>query len=129
MENEKEKQIAQYMESLEISYQEAEQLFEDDQEDYIGEDGEEMTEKAKKVMRTIHQAESGNGRKGKKVERVRKENFTKREIISEIHNLLLEKYGIAEITNPEKYISFQIGEDKFEVNLIQKRKPKPKTGV
>lgn len=129
MENEKEKQIAKYMESLEISYQEAEQLWEDDQEDYIGEDGEEMTEKAKKVMRTIHQAESGNGRKGKTVERVRAENPIKRKIISEIQNLLLEKYGKSEITNPEKYISFQIGDDMYEVNLIQKRKPKPKTGA
>lgn len=126
MENEKEKQILQYMASLEISREEAEQLYEDDLEDYIGEDGEEMTEKAKKVMRTIHQAESGDGRKGKKVERVRKENPTKREIISEIQNLLMELYGNAEITNPEKYISFQIGSDEFEINLIQKRKPKTK---
>lgn len=126
MENEKEKQILQYMASLEISREEAEQLYEDDLEDYIGEDGEEMTEKAKKVMRTVHQAESGDGRKGKKVERVRKENPTKREIISEIQNLLSELYGNAEITNPEKYISFQIGSDEFEINLIQKRKPKTK---
>ena len=44
MENEKEKQILQYMSSLEISREEAEQLYEDDLEDYIGEDGEEMTE-------------------------------------------------------------------------------------
>lgn len=126
---EKEQQILKYMEIMEISHEEAEQLFEDDQEDYIGEDGEEMTEKAKKVMRTIHQAESGSGRKGKTVERVRAENPIKREIISEIQNLLLEKYGKSEITNPEKYISFQIGDEKYEVNLIQKRKPKPKTGA
>lgn len=125
----KEQQILKYMESLKISREEAEQLFEDDQEDYIGEQGEEMTKNAKEVMRTIHKAESGNGRKGKTVERVRLENPTKRMVITEIYNLLLGIAENIEITNPEKYISFQLGEDMFEVNLIQKRKPKPKTGA
>ena len=35
----KEKEIRKYMEKLGISYEEAEQLWEDDQEDYIGEAG------------------------------------------------------------------------------------------
>jgi hypothetical protein len=30
----------------------------------------------------------------------------------------------AEITNKERQIAFQIGEDKFELTLVQKRKPK-----
>ena len=47
----KEKEIKKYMEKLNISYQEAEQLWEDDQEDYIGEEGEQMTENAKSLKR------------------------------------------------------------------------------
>ena len=39
----KEKQILTYMEKLKISRKEAEELWEDDQEDFIGDDGEEMT--------------------------------------------------------------------------------------
>jgi hypothetical protein len=45
---EKEKQIATYMKKLGISKEEATQLYYDDMDDYIGEDGEEMTRKAKK---------------------------------------------------------------------------------
>lgn len=124
----KEKQILKYMETLEVSREEAEQLFEDDQEDYIGEVGEEMTKKSKEVMRTIHGAESGEGRKGKTVERVRPENPIKREIIYKIQDLLVAEYGNAELVNVEKYISFKIGDESYEINLIQKRKPKVKTG-
>lgn len=47
----KEKQILEYMKKLEISREEAEQLWEDDQEDFIGEEGEEMTKKAKEIKR------------------------------------------------------------------------------
>ena len=47
----KEKQILSYMNSLKISREEAEQLWEDDQADYIGEEGEEMTKKAKEIKR------------------------------------------------------------------------------
>ena len=47
----KEKQILSYMKSLKISREEAEQLWEDDQADYIGEEGEEMTKKAKEIRK------------------------------------------------------------------------------
>ena len=50
--NEKEKQILKFMESLKISREEAEQLWEDDQEDYIGEEAEEMTRKAKEIKKS-----------------------------------------------------------------------------
>ena len=44
----KEQQIQNYMTKLNISYEEALQLWEDDQEDFIGEEGEKMTQKAKR---------------------------------------------------------------------------------
>ena len=47
----KEQQIKSYMDKLKISREEAEQLWKDDQEDYIGEEAEEMTRKAKEVKR------------------------------------------------------------------------------
>jgi hypothetical protein len=48
---EKEKEIKKFMELFKISRAEAEQLWEDDQNDFIGEDGEEMTRKAKEIKR------------------------------------------------------------------------------
>lgn len=125
MANDKETAIQKYMASLEISREEAEQLWEDDQEDFIGEEGEEMTIKAKEVMRTIHGADSGKKTQPKKnAPRERKENPTKREIIQSLFAVVSNLADSAEVTNVEKYISFQIGEDTFELNLVQKRKPK-----
>ena len=58
----------------------------------------------------------------------RKENPTKSGIISEIAKFLEEKSENAcenvKITNPERQISFTIGENSYEFTLVQKRKPK-----
>ena len=61
-------------------------------------------------------------------QRKRKENPTKAGIIAEIATFLLQNAGFApenvEITNKERQIAFQIGENSFELTLVQKRKPK-----
>ena len=68
------------------------------------------------------------GEKTKKTERkapVRKENTTKSGIIAEISEFLSEKgYEMVEITNKERQIAFKIGENDYELTLVQKRKPK-----
>jgi predicted RND superfamily exporter protein len=60
--------------------------------------------------------------------RERKANPTKAGIISELAKFLEEASEYAtenvEITNKERQIAFTIGEDKFELTLVQKRKPK-----
>ena len=60
--------------------------------------------------------------------KARKENVTKSEIIAEIVQFLSENQVISaenvQILNKEKQILFKKGEDMFEINLIQKRKPK-----
>ena len=60
--------------------------------------------------------------------RERKENPTKGGIIAELHKFLSEMSEFAtenvEITNKERQIAFKIGEDAFELTLVQKRKPK-----
>lgn len=62
----------------------------------------------------------------KKVER--KENVTKSEIIAEIVAFLHENSAISaenvQILNKERLISFQKGEETFEITLVQKQKPK-----
>lgn len=60
--------------------------------------------------------------------RARKENATKGGIITELHTFLTENSGFSiencVITNKERQIAFEIGGEKFELTLIQKRKPK-----
>ncbi len=58
----------------------------------------------------------------------RKENPTKANIISAIFQFLTEMSALCpenvEITNKERQIAFTIGENAFELTLVQKRKPK-----
>lgn len=58
----------------------------------------------------------------------RKPNATKGGIISELFAFLSENSGFSvenlQILNKERQISFEIGGEKFELTLVQKRKPK-----
>ena len=58
----------------------------------------------------------------------RKENPTKAAIIAELSKFLQEISENAcenvEITNKERQIAFKIGENSYELTLVQKRKPK-----
>ena len=69
-------------------------------------------------------AKSADNKRGK----VRAENPTKSGIIAEIAEYLTENCGFATenvtITNKERQISFSIADEKFELTLVQKRKPK-----
>lgn len=60
--------------------------------------------------------------------KVRAENPTKGNLISKIYEFLTENADLGcenvEILNKEKLISFKIGENTFELDLKQKRKPK-----
>lgn len=60
--------------------------------------------------------------------RKRKENPTKASIISELAKFLTENSENAcenvEITNKERMIAFKVGDNLYELTLVQKRKPK-----
>lgn len=57
--------------------------------------------------------------------RQRKENVTKKGIIQELFDYLQSQgYADLAITNAERQIAFAVGEDKFELTLVQKRKKK-----
>ena len=59
--------------------------------------------------------------------KARKENPTKASIIAELAKFLTENSENAcemvEITNKERQIAFKIGENAYELTLVQKRKP------
>lgn len=115
----KELQIKQYMEKLGISYQEAEQLWEDDQEDYIGEEGEQMTLKAKELKRY----EKSDISKRKKSTRERKVDHVKRWILEQAESGLDGFVENVEYQN-EVSISFDYEGEHYSLKLTRHRPPK-----
>ena len=115
----KEQQIKIYMEKLKISREDAEQLWEDDQEDYIGDAGEEMTRKAKEVKR-YERKESTNKSKSKKE---RKIDENKLLILDKLHKTL---ETFVKITNrkTETEISFVYNDENYTLKLTKHRKEK-----
>ena len=71
---------------------------------------------------TVYKMDNTDGK------RSRKENPTKAGIIAELAKFLTENSENAcemvEITNKERQIAFKIGENAYELTLVQKRKPK-----
>ena len=119
------KQIEKLMKLLKISEEEAIQLVADDK---AIDRGERMSFDLSKEQEKQAKKYANVGEKTKKTERkapVRKENATKSTIITEISAFLAEKgYEMVEITNKERQIAFKVGENDYELTLVQKRKAK-----
>lgn len=118
--------IERSMKSLELTKEEAIQMWLEDEGYLENEEQEELERKAKenRITATIHQATTKDPRKKIQKERVRKENPTKEMVIREIAALLPKFAEDVEVLNVGKLISFRIGEEKYEIDLKQKRKPK-----
>lgn len=73
---------------------------------------------------TDRKAKSENNMRGK----VRAENLTKSGIIASLSDFLTENGNLCcenvKITNKERQIAFSVGENKYELTLVQKRTPK-----
>ena len=118
--------IERSMKSLELTKEEAIQMWLEDEGYLENEEQEKLERKAKenRITATIHQASAKDSHKKTQKERVRKENPTKEMVIREIAALLPKFAEDIEILNVGKLISFRIGEEKYEIDLKQKRKPK-----
>lgn len=118
--------IERSMKSLELTKEEAIQMWLEDEGYIENEEQEALEKKAKenRITATIHQASAKDPRKKTQKERVRKENPTKEMVIREIAALLPKFAEDIEVLNVGKLISFRIGEEKYEIDLKQKRKPK-----
>jgi hypothetical protein len=81
-----------------------------------------MANSTTKKRKTVYNFDTSN--------RKRKENVATIDIIAKLCEFLKENTEIScdnvEITNKERQIAFSVGEDKFELTLVQKRKPKEK---
>lgn len=116
--------IANYMQKLELTQDEAIELWLTDNDYMDNEEVDRLSQLAKdnKITSTIHGAESGE-RKGREV--TKKENPTKEGIIKEVA-ATLEKIGAVniKITNISKLIEFEMDGNNFKLDLVQKRQPK-----
>ena len=89
-----------------------------------------LTEEQKKVVKKMTNSDTKTKKSALTVYKFekktnRKENTTKSAIIAELANFLVENgYELVEITNKERQIAFKVGENDYELTLVQKRKPK-----
>ena len=114
----KEQEIQKHMKVLGISREEAEQLWEDDQNDFIGEEGEEMTRKAKEIKRY----EKGDKPKAK-AKKERKVDENKKLILGKLHKALETFVKITNVKT-ETEISFVYNDEEYTLKLTKHRKGK-----
>lgn len=123
-----ETQKQKIMRVLEVSEKEAEEILAYDNAVDSGMKTQyDLTKEQEKETRKYRQADrkrtSYNFSK-----RERKPNATKGGLIQELYKFLCENSEFSTenvtITNKERQIAFQIGENKFELTLVQKRNPK-----
>lgn len=122
--------IQRIMDGLKCSREEAESVYEYDK----AVDHDEKTafdlppDKAKVAQKMAHTGTRKAPMIPRLTPRERKPNATKGAIIANLTQFLEEMSDFdvknLQIVNKERQIAFEIGEDKFELTLVQKRKPK-----
>jgi hypothetical protein len=117
-------QVERIMRSLGVTEAEAKTILAEDKAIDRGErmdfDLSPEAEKEAKKMANVGTRKTAS----EPVERKRKENFTKANVISEVAKFLENLGENVQITNKERQIAFSIGSEDYEFTLVQKRKPK-----
>lgn len=115
-------EIQKNMQILDITEQEAIQMWLEDEGYETNEQVEQLTKKAKQNKTILVGARENV--ENKKTERERKANPTKARIIEEIYYKLAEMEGISslKVENSEKIITFDLDGNTYKLDLVQKRK-------
>lgn len=119
----KEKQILNYMQKLNLTREEAEQLYKDEEEDNLP----ELTADQKKVEKEMRQADRKKETTPRK--RERKPNEDKRFLIGMLQEFIENPNGIyspAKIVNPEREIELRYNGNCYRLVLMKPRKEKEK---
>lgn len=124
IENQKQK----IMRVLEVNEKEADEILAYDMAVDQGKKTEyDLTPQQEKETRKYRQADRKHTNYNF-TKRERKPNATKGGLIQELYNFLTTGSGFeiinCEITNKERQIAFGVGENKFEITLVQKRQKK-----
>ena len=90
----------------------------------VNEEQEELDKEAKGKVKLVAKTEKPVKKTPK--ERVQKENPTKELIIQTIYNALqqIDNISSVNVENKAKLITFELNNEQFKVDLVQKRKPK-----
>lgn len=121
---EKEKTIQLYMSKLDLSHEEAEQMWLDEQEDNLP----ELTPEQKAVAKEMAQADRKKETAPRK--RERKPDNDKRLLVSVLHGFLhdflfaSQDHLHCEMTNPEREIEFTFKGNLYRLTLSKPRKEK-----
>ena len=121
---EKEKTIQLYMSKLDLSHEEAEQMWLDEQEDNLP----DLTPEQKAVAKEMAQADRKKESTPRK--RERKPDNDKRLLISVLHGFLHDFLSASqdhlhcEMTNPEREIEFTFKGNRYRLTLSKPRKEK-----
>lgn len=121
---EKEKTIQLYMSKLDLSHEEAEQMWLDEQEDNLP----ELTPEQKAVAKEMAQADRKKETTPRK--RERKPDNDKRLLVSVLHGFLhdflfaSQDHLHCEMTNPEREIEFTFKGNLYRLTLSKPRKEK-----
>lgn len=112
--------IEKYMKTLDLTEEDAIQVYLEDEGYEINEEQEELTKKAKenRITATIHKAE-GKTREKRKMER--RANPDKEELIRGLAQYLSGVAAQVEVTNISKIIEFKFNDKEFKLDLIEKR--------
>lgn len=121
----KEQEVLHLMKSLDLSREDAEQLWEDDHNDYESDEMKEMAANAKKNGLLKTGARQVVDPSGKKKVRERKPNEDKRFLVDCLHDTLQEFEG-CEVVNPERQVDFHLNGVHYSVTLTAHRPPKAK---
>lgn len=117
-------EIQNNMKVLDISEEEAIQMWLDDNDYTTNEEVEELTKKAKQNGTT--KVKAGDKTKRQKTERKPTENPLKQAIIQDIYKFLQQNTTIYDIKveNPTKIITFKVENKEFKLDLVEKRQKK-----
>lgn len=122
-----EKRIAMLMKTLDITREEALELEGYDADVKAGKKTQyDLTPEQQAVVSEMTRADTEVGKR----KSTRKPNELKEAIVREIAEFLSEDalgqmYEAVQIANANRTITFSVGDKQFELNLIEKRKPKP----
>ena len=112
------------MEKLQLNFWETVNLWLEDNDYIVNEEQEELDKEAKGKVKLVAKTEKPVKKTPK--ERVQKENPTKELIIQTIYNALqqIDNISSVNVENKAKLITFELNNEQFKVDLVQKRKPK-----
>lgn len=119
------KDIENYMKSLELSKDDAIDLWLEDNDYQVNDELEELDAKAKKV-KINHQASAiDKTEKKDRKPRTVKISDEKQKLFDEIYHNLVEIYGgTVEIVKENKLMTVKVGEKTFKIDLIEQRAKK-----